>query len=114
MSRASETGDSRSRSWLVKLEIVAILLFDAGLILLAPLAWIAFANVAVESGLGTGIPGSPFPPDHVPSPDDIVIARGFTPVGYLLWAAAVALPAGFLLGIAVLLHRLVVRPLADG
>ncbi|MDA8019816.1 MAG: hypothetical protein MPN21_20435 [Thermoanaerobaculia bacterium] len=105
--------DSRTRSWLVKIEIAAMLLFDAALVMLALLSWIAFAKVAIETGMATGVPGSPFPPDHVLSDDERLIARGFTPVGYLLWATAVALPAGLLLGIAAVLHRLVVRPLAD-
>lgn len=101
------------RAWLVKIEILAVLLLNFALIFLGLLSWIGFAAVAVETGMFTEQPGSPFAVGHVPSLEDRVVERGFTPVGYLLWASAVGLPAAFLLGLAILLHRLVVRPLAD-
>lgn len=112
MSETLRRSNSRDRSWLVRAEILAIVFFNVALLFLGLLSWIAFAAVAVESGMYTAEAGSPFQEDHVPSSLDHYIKRAYTTVGYWLCASIVGLPAVFLISLAILLHRLVVKPLA--
>jgi hypothetical protein len=98
------------RSWIVKLEVLTILLLNLALIAFGLLAWIGFAAVSVESGIFTEAPGSPF---QVGEERDPIIEKGFKPLGYFLGAASLGLPAAFLLSLALLLHRMVVVPLAE-
>lgn len=99
-------------AWLVRIEIASVALVNLSLLAFVGFAWIAFAASAVESGMFTEAPGSPFQPDHVASPDDVFVERGYTTIGYLLWAGPFTVIAGSLLFFVALLHRWVVVPFA--
>ena len=100
------------RRWLVILELVTLLLFSLALLFLAAVSYVGFIATVTETGFDEHFPQGPIPIDEAPPPDPWA-ERALTPVGYLLWGGCFVLPAAFLCGLAILLHRLVVRPLAE-
>lgn len=92
---------SRTVATIVRIELFAVLAFDLALLLAAPLALVCFLAV----GVLTMAPVAPVP-------EEGLAGRVTTPIGLLLMAAVLGLPAIFLLLAGLLLHRFVAAPLA--